>query len=73
MATYLYSDMTRKNGRSAVLKNVNHSITLNEVEFKIIQIDVTEYMYQNLFIQVNIRCLPKRLKKISFIPTVAVM
>lgn len=38
MVTYLYSDMIKKNGRRTVLKNVNHSISLNEAEFKIIHI-----------------------------------
>lgn len=37
MVTYLYYDMIKKNGRT-VLKNVNHSISLNEAEFKIIHI-----------------------------------
>ena len=48
MATYLYSDMIKNNGRT-VLKNENHSVILNEVEFKAIKIDITEYMYQNFF------------------------
>lgn len=38
MVTYLYSDMRKNNGRWTVLKNVNHSVSLKEAEFKIVQI-----------------------------------
>lgn len=39
MVNYLYSNIVENNGRT-VLKNVNHSIHLNDAEFKIIYINI---------------------------------
>lgn len=72
MTTYLYSDMIRNNGSRAVLKNANHPISLNEVEFKIIQTDIIEYKYIleliHSFKWISDACLKDSLRKFHLFP-----